>query len=585
MINKSQLTANWREGADAIRAITNNEESKKLLELCERQMHDCFKDDVCSIHDMEARFKKHLVGQNYSRGYVYNLMVPFHKILKASPTKEFFHEKADKWRKFFADGEGDNEYSYNKTTLDALTWFLKYVINVGLDHKPLTTTETQAFQTYLVTKGFNPNERAYTLARCLRHVLKAKDFYINEAKPILKPAKQLVPILEKMKKAALSTSLSNLPVKKTLREIRENSKDRPIKENTFAKISRDFTRYGQYQIDERGFKFKDWERVFTQDEVSDYLDYRNSIDDGITEKTAETIVASIATSLRLINKAQITKLSPQKVDEIKTLLWMLSKNFGDVFTKKSIVAQKRDSGGLPLYENLYSQYVEYVQKQVSEIRSLELKKRNAFNLKKRLIILICTVEYGWRPEDLAQTITLSKIKTEKTQNGEEFLFFNYTPSKTAWRKNAPIVMAPVAPWFKHIFDDYISDLGKNNLTDFIPKNGFSAKTSKFGRTMSLQIKKIAYGAFKQSLSANDFRRIHSNFFERRGIPALYRFVGRSANHDLLKLTEVEIKNYSEGGTSAEGLLKVRYGDEMQRFLNISWDGKKLTFTKTKPNSL
>lgn len=576
-MTKQLITANWREGADAICADMTNEETSRYTRVCTRLMAECFKSDEAPIHDMEALFKRFLAEQGYSQGYIYNLMIPFKKIVKRSPTKEFFHEKANKWRDLLCR---HNKYPCDKTSEQAVELFLSYVVAVGLSTKPLTTTETQAFKAYLVERGYNPHEQAAVLARKLRGVLRKNNLYIDEAKMPVEIPTQLIPILKKMELAAVNAD-SSKPTRRTLREIRESSNERPIQSNTWKKVRRDFIRYVRYQVDERGFKFKNWEGIFSQDELMDYLDHRNATDDGITAKTAETITASISKSMRLLNKVGVLVFSSQKLDETRQLIWKLSKNFNEVFDKKSTVIRKRDSGGLPLYENLYPTYVQYVKKEFERIKKQDSSGEKIFGCKKRLVLLICAVEFGWRPEDYAQTIKLNNVTAEKTILGEEFLFFSFTPSKTKWRSHAPVVKAPIPPWFKDIFDDYIRDLKKYNTTEFFPKNSMLSKTDKYGRTIGRFISRTSFLVFGQSLCVNDFRRIHSHFFERRGIPALYWFAGRSASAELSKITELELKTYAAGAASAEGLFNARYNEKIQTYLGVEWSGKKLLILERK----
>lgn len=567
-MTKANYTADWREGVSALQEKTDNQELLRYIRICEKWLEECFQSDDRSIIDMELAFRIFLKKQRRSDGrllsgrYINNLMSYFRKIIDESPKKQFFHESAEAWREVFIQ---KNENSSVIPSSRAVEFFLAFIMTTGWDLRPLTAEEVAQFKTYLTTKGFDPHEGASNFARHIRRHLRAKNLFVDPHIPKFPVPKELEQVFEDMKSLALKGHRSSIK-KRTLRQAMQGDDLQPILEKTWKKVSRDFSRFVHFLVDNRVVNLSsvNWSDAFEVTVITDYLDHRNQIEEGITKSTAETVLASISKSMVLLHKCGHLQLTLEKLKSKKNALWALNAKLAEVFDKKGVLDKINDGPGLPLYEDIYLKFIDYFQKKYAHILKQRAKGQNVFPKQRDLLTLIFEVEYGWRPNDLVSTLTVDCVSLQKTRKGQEFFFIKYIPAKTAWRDNPSKVTAPLAPWYSPFFKEYLDDLEKSETKLLVP----TSSSASANRRMSSRISKLSYRVFKHSLSANSYRRIHASFFQRHSLPGLYLFTGRRADSSMSLQTEVELKVYAPGATTPEALLEVRYGKRIREILGI-----------------
>ncbi|QDK36403.1 hypothetical protein [Bdellovibrio sp. NC01] len=567
-MTKSNYTADWRGGVSALQEKTDNRELLRYLRICEKWLDACFDLDDYSIVNMELEFRSFLAkqrrdnGQALSASYINNLMWCFRKIIDESPKKQFFHESSEAWRQVFIQ---NNESASVLPSPRAKELFLAFIMTVGWEVKPLSFDELAQFKAYLVTKDFDPFEGAHNFTKQIRCHLRKRELYVEPEAQTFSVPTELTSVFDDMKALALKGHKSTTK-KKTLRQAMQEDDLQPILEKTWKKVSRDFIRYVHFLVDNKFIKLTnvDWSKAFATDVVTDYLDHRNQLGDGITKNTAETLLASISKCMVLLEKTEHLTLNSQDMSTMKRNLWSLNPKLVEVFDKKGVLDKLSEGPGLPLYEGLYPQFMEYFKRESAKILKLKAQGVDTFRKQRDLLTFILEVEYGWRPNDLVQTLTVDCISAHQSRDGRDFFFISYIPSKTAWRTKAPKASAPLAPWYYSFFKTYLEELEKRGLKHLIP----TTSSPSANRRMSTRITKLSYKLFKQKLGSTSYRRIHASFFQRHSLPGLYLFTGRTAKDNLSLQTEIELKVYAPGATTPEALLEARYGRRVKDILGI-----------------
>lgn len=485
-------------------------------------------------------------------------------------------------------------------TSAAIPHFLASVAKEGWAVAPKILEETRAFKNYLLNLGFK-SQRADLYPRSIRRIMRANNLLIETSKEVFEWPDEIILVLKRMKTIASKPKGVLLDGPKTLREHRTQKQSIRVLPRTWVKIERTFKIYLQHQISQQGYRPSDgWEILFDADRVSDYLDFRNANPQTeVTANTGESFLSSLSKVLIFLKEMGELSADEKHFEFLKYQLWTLNKAIHETFNKMSNVEREALSGAIPVYESIYPSYLEYVFKAWDKIDSKTLSPYKESMALRNIILLILSIEFGWRPQDFATTLMVDHISRIEGPTQKPFFFFRYIPSITAWRKKPPIATAPFPPWFAHILSRYLHCLEKLSSKKVLSNRQFfprlhltlieddEARAEKekkiagkeidnYNRLMTRMIKANCERAVGKPLTANMLRKSLASFFQRFSLPGLYMFTGRSASKETELQTQMEIKSYTTPGSSnPEALLSVRYGEQVKTALNFEEHIKKI----------
>lgn len=594
-MDKTKYTADWQVGIAHYEEKELATDQRRLFRVCSEHLRTCLTSaPELSVFEMENRLRAQLArhrknnGDPLSRAYVTNLIWVFGRIIEASPKREFSTDAATAWREVLCR---KNEL-LNRKTSAAIPHFLAFVAKENWTLSPKTIEETGAFKSYLVNLGFK-TERVNLYPRVVRRLMRDSDLLIEPVKAPFTMPTEVDDVLNRMKAVAVKQKDAAGSVRKTLREHRAQKQLIRVGPRTWKKIERTFRLYLKHQIVIGRYAPSDgWETLFDVERVSDYFDHRNAeIKTSITAKTGESILSSLSKVMIFLREMGELPLDEKQFAFLKYQLWTLNKDIQENFEKKSNAEREALAGAIPLYEGIYPIYLKYVLSVWQKIDSVGLPPSDEALVLRGLILLILSIEFGWRPEDYAATLTVDHISRIERPSQKPFYFFRFIPSKTAWRKPPPVAAAPFPPWFDHILARYLSCLEKLredkllNNRQLVPRlymladNPDDRATAEaliaareidtYNRTISRMIKVHCERAVGKPLTANVLRKSIASFFQRYTLPGLYMFTGRSASKETELQTQMEVKSYaSPGSSNPEALLSVRYGERVRGILKI-----------------
>lgn len=594
-MDKTKYTADWQEGIVQYEQKELATDQRRLFRVCGEHLRACLTNaPELSVFEMENRLRAQLArhrksnGEPLSRAYVTNLIWAFGRIIEASPKREFSTDAATAWREALCR---KNEL-LNRKTSAAIPHFLAFVAKENWTLTPKTIEETSAFKSYLVELGFK-TERVNLYPRVVRRLIRDSNLLIEPVKAQFTMPTEVDDLLNRMKAVAVKQKDAAGSGRKTLREHRAQKQLIRVGPRTWKKIERTFRLYLKHQIVIGRYASSDgWETLFDVERVSDYFDHRNAdTKTSITAKTGESILSSLSKVMIFLREMGELSLDEKQFAFLKYQLWTLNKDIHENFEKKSNAEREALAGAIPLYESIYPIYLKYVLSAWRKIDSVGLPAPDEALALRGLVLLILSIEFGWRPEDYATTLTVDHISRIERPTQRPFYFFRFIPSKTAWRKPPPVATAPFPPWFDHILTRYLSCLeklrGDKLLSNrqLIPRLYMLAddpddraavealiatrEIDTYNRTISRMIKIHCERAVGKPLTANVLRKSIASFFQRYTLPGLYMFTGRSASRETELQTQMEVKSYaSPGSSNPEALLSVRYGERVRGILKV-----------------
>ena len=493
--------------------------------------------------DLEDALKRHLREEGYRSGYINNLMSVFYRIVAAAPKTPLCHENAAKWRAVI---ERFNENSSVMSTA-CMGYVLAWVTITGIEVMPLGQAQLMDFSKFLEDRGRNPFESVVSYRRQFRKILVAAGLYreTNVRHDYDVPAKY-EKILAEMERLATAPH-QRKKVKVDLLAEDWSAEKGPIRLVTWNRNKRNFVRYLKYQLD-RGFNGEDWRAIAHWKEILRFVIDLNE-DNPIAPNTATTMVVSVIACLRLLQSLGYLKMDSKEFEAaISDELWQRMDKFVDHFEKDG-----KPKSDLPPYEQIYRKFYENVMSDFKKVRA-----HKSSRTLQNMAIGILAVEFGWRPQDLKNTLRREHVRECRTRDGRRFYFVQYQPSKTYRGKSSASASAALPPWFNPIFDLYFErDRARASSEPLFPIT-----------KMSERVSRMSFRYLGEKYSANSYRKMLASFFQRYRLPGLYLMTGRTADRRLENITEVEMSHYAEGATSEEMLLEIRYGAKVRKILGI-----------------
>ncbi len=560
---RADESANWQMGLKnllADEAATN--EKKRVLRICGDKLATITATlpPELSTLDLENAIKAHLRNEGLSSGYTNNLMSMFYKIVAASPKRTLDHVNATKWRALIS------QYNENSSVMRPVTveYVATWVMQTGLEVGPLTHEQLMAFTGFLEQRGINPFESGTRYRRAFRKILIAAGLYDDKS---IKHSYGILPeyekLLKEMETSAMGLNRASATKVDLLAEDFGKAKE-PIRAITWKKNKRIFIRYLNYQIT-RGFDGRDWTSIVHWKEIIEFVMSING-ERPMAPATASGMVTALIACFHHLRSLGYLKMNDDDFKKnVTDELWLRLDRFEDYFEKagKARVA-------LPVYEKIYREFYENV------LRDFK-KNRNTTSARslRKIVLAVFAVEFGWRPEDLKNTLRLEHIERRETLDGRKFYFVRYQPSKTNHGKSSMYASTALPPWFNEIFDLYFQYVRENSPNEPL----FSIAK------MSTQISQLSFRYLGSKYSANSYRKMLASFFSRHKIPGLYMISGRVADKHLELITEMEMKHYAEAATDEEALLEMRFGEKVRKILGIEDSVQSFAGFRKKPLSV
>jgi hypothetical protein len=543
---RADQSANWQMGLTKLMADeTVSSEEKRKARICGNKLAAIAKTigATPSELDLEDALKRHLREAGHRSGYINNLMSVFYRMIAAAPKIALHHENAANWRELI---DRFNESS-SVMRPACVNYVIAWVTVIGIPVEAIDQGRLMEFTKFLEERGLNPYESATGYRRQFRKLLIAAGLYTDsETRHTYDLPRKFEKIMSAMEQLAIAPCREKKSKVDLLADDWSSEKE-PIRPVTWKRNKRNFIRYLNYQIT-RGFDGKDWSAIAHWKEIIRFVMDINE-NKPIAPNTATTLVVSIIACLRLLRTLGHLNMTDKQFDEIiSDELWQRMDKFEDHFEKGG-----KPHPNLPAYEQIYRKFYESVTADFKKVRT----HKSARTLQ-NLVIGILAVEYGWRPQDLKETLRREHIRKCKTLDGRHFYFVRYQPSKTYRGKSSATASAALPPWFNEVFDLYFA-----RIEDASPSTPLFPVSK-----MSERVCRMSYRYLGEKYSANSYRKMLASFFQRNKLPGLYFMTGRTADRRLENITEVEMSHYAEGGTSEETLLEIRFGKRVQKILGI-----------------
>ena len=545
MAMRADQSSDWQEGLKKLLADEGTgDEQKRLLRICGDKLGAAATAlSSPSTLELESALRCRLRADGLSGGYINNLMSTFYRVIAAAPKTTLHHEKATAWRAMI-DRYNEKPFVMHPAVIE---YVVAWITASGLDLRPLTQDDLMAFTNFLESRGLNPFESGTRYRRELRKILCAASLYHDNT---VKHSYDLPPMHQDLLKKM--EVIATAPHRKTWAKINLLADDfgkakEPIRAVTWKKNKRAFIRYLTYQLT-RGFDDRDWISIAHWKEIIGFVMAVNE-ENPMAPATAASLVTSLIACLHHLRALGYLKLSDDEFKRSVTdELWPRIDKFEAYFEKGGRL--KLD---LPTYEKLYRRYYDNVLSDFKKIR-----KSQSPRMLRSLVLAIFAVEFGWRPEDLKNTLRFEHVKRYETLSGEKFYFVRYQPSKTNHGKSSMYASCALPPWFNEIFDLYFESF-----------QGKSPKAALFPLPkMSSRISQLSFRYLGEKYSANSYRKMLASFFSRHKIPGLYMITGRVADKRLELITEIEMSHYAEAATSEETLLEIRFGENIRKILRL-----------------
>lgn len=493
--------------------------------------------------DLEDALKRHLREEDYRSGYINNLMSVFYRIVATAPKTPLHHENAAKWRAVIERFNENSSVMSAACTNYVLTW----VTTTGVEVTPLEQAHLLDFSKFLEARGRNPFESVASYRRQFRKILIAAGLYRETTVryDYDVPAKY-EKILAEMERLATAPHPKK-KVKVDLLADDWSAEKEPIRLVTWNRNKRNFVRFLKHQLD-HGFDGENWQAIAHWKEILRFVIDLNE-NTPIAPNTASTMVVSVIACLRLLRSLGYLKMDNKEFDAaISDELWQRMDKFEDHFEKGG-----KPRSDLPPYEQIYRGFYENVMADFKKVRG-----HKSSRTLQNMVIGILAAEFGWRPQDLKDTLCREHIRECRTRDGRRFYFVQYQPRKTYRGKSSASASAALPTWFNPIFDLYFE---RN-------KERASSEPLFPIAKMSERVKRMSFRYLGEKYSANSYRKMLASFFQRYRLPGLYLMTGRTADRRLENITEVEMSHYAEGATSEETLLEIRYGAKARKILGI-----------------
>lgn len=542
---RADQSANWELGLkNFMDDTTIPAEEKRKARVCGSKLAAVtpMMGSLPSELDLERALRSYLLKVDHKTSYINNLMSVFYRIIAVAPKTPLYHEKAAAWRTLICQ-HNENPSVMGPVTVEHI---ISWVTAIGLDVGPLTQDQLLQFTDFLEKRGLNPYEAGTNHRRAFRKILvKAGLFIDTTVKHNYEISAEYEAIIKEMEFLALA------PHRKTMKHLDLLSDDfgkakEPIRPITWNKNRRHFIRYLKYHLD-KGFDGKNWNVISGWKPV---MEFTTDIHDvrPIKAATAQDLVGGIISCLRLLLALGYIKMTESEFDQkVAGELWLRIDRFEDYFP----VSEKNLN--LPLYEKIYRKFMEGALADFKKIR-----KNQSSRMLRSLVLAIFAFEFGWRPQDLQNTIRLEHIKELETLDGKKFYFVRYQPSKTNRGVSSMYANTALPPWFNEVFDLFFTQIRETQPNEpLFPIAHMSTKVSR-----------LSYRYFREKFSANDYRKMIGSFFSRHNMHGLYMITGRSADKDKEIVTEVELRHYVEAATSEESLLELRFGRKVRKVLEI-----------------
>lgn len=545
MHTRADQSANWELGLkNFMDDTTIPAEEKRKARVCGSKlaMITPTMEPTPSELDLERALKAYLLKADHKPSYINNLMSVFYRIVAASPKTPLYHEKAASWRTLICQ-HNENLSVIGPTAMEHI---ISWVTAIGLDVGPVTQDQLLQFTDFLEKRGLNPYEGGTRHRKSFRKVLVNAGLFIDTT---VKHDYEISPEYEAVIKEM--EILATAPHRKTMKHLDLLSENfgktkEPIRPITWKKNRRHFIRYLKYHL-ANGFDGKNWNNLSVWKAV---MEFTMSVhkERPMKAATAQDLVSGIISCLRLLLSLGYVKMNEAEFDQkVSGELWLRIDRFEDYFP----ISEKNLN--LPLYEKIYRKFMEGALVDFGKIR-----KNQSPRMLRSLVLAIFAFEFGWRPQDLQDTIRLEHIKELETLDGQKFYFVRYQPSKTNKGVSSMYANTALPPWFNEVFDLFFAQIRETQPNEpLFPIAHMSTKVSR-----------LSYRYFREKFSANDYRKMIGSFFSRHNMHGLYMITGRSADKDKEIVTEVELRHYVEAATSEESLLELRFGKKVRKVLEI-----------------